>query len=112
MQQGTKRTLNLGPMLSRWLSLHGTGLRARPQSEKAAIMADVRRRPWPLVTAGTVRAVVHERLPLTEAMAAHRLLADGVAFGKVQIGRASCRERVWIRRAGVVWKERRSDEQR
>jgi len=27
--------------------------------------------------------VVHERLPLTEAMAAHRLLADGVAFGKV-----------------------------
>ncbi|HLS61989.1 MAG TPA: NAD(P)H-quinone oxidoreductase [Ruania sp.] len=83
MQKGTKGTLNLGPMLSRWLSLHGTGLRARPQSEKAAIMADVRRRPWPLVTAGTVRAVVHERLPLTEAMAAHRLLADGVAFGKV-----------------------------
>jgi len=83
MQKGTKGTLNLAPMLSRWLSLHGTALRARPQSEKAAIMADVRRRAWPLVAAGSVRAVVHERLPLTEAMEAHRLLADGVAFGKV-----------------------------
>ncbi len=83
MQKGTKGTLNLAPMLYRWLSLHGTALRARPQPEKAAIMADVRRRAWPLVTRGTVQAVVHERLPLTEAMAAHRLLADGVAFGKV-----------------------------
>ncbi len=83
MQKGTTGTLTLAPMLYRWLSLHGTALRARPQQEKGLIMADVRRRAWPLVTAGSVRPVVHARLPLTEAMAAHQLLADGVAFGKV-----------------------------
>ena len=83
MQKGTKGTLNLAPMLSRWLTLHGTVLRARPQHEKALMMTDVRRRAWPLVTGGSIRAVVHDRLPLTEAIQAHRLLADGVAFGKV-----------------------------
>lgn len=83
MQKGTKGTLNLAPLLAKWLTVHGTGLRGRPVAEKAAIIADVRRRVWPLVTAGTVRAVVHERLPLTQALEGHRLLADGVAFGKV-----------------------------
>lgn len=83
MQKGTKGTLNLARLLSKWLTVHGTGLRGRPAAEKAVIMADVRRRAWPLVCAHTVRAVVHERLPLTEAAEGHRLLADGVAFGKV-----------------------------
>ena len=83
MQKGTKGTLNLARLLAKWLTVHGTGLRGRPAAEKAAIIADVRRRAWPLVTDGTVRAVVHERLPLTEAAAGHGLLADGVAFGKV-----------------------------
>ncbi|HIZ35843.1 MAG TPA: NAD(P)H-quinone oxidoreductase [Candidatus Ruania gallistercoris] len=83
MQKGTKATVNLAPLLAKWLTVHGTGLRGRPAAEKAAIIADVRRRAWPLVCEGTVRAVIHERLPLTEAMAGHRFLADGVAFGKV-----------------------------
>lgn len=83
MQKGTTAELNLAPLLAKWLSVHGTGLRGRPAAEKAVIMADVRRRVWPLVCSGAVRAVVHERLPLTEAADGHRLLADGVAFGKV-----------------------------
>lgn len=83
MQKGTKAELNLAPLLAKWLTVHGTGLRGRPAAEKAAIMADVRRRAWPLVCDRTVRAVVQDRLPLTEAVEGHRLLADGVAFGKV-----------------------------
>ncbi|WP_147915705.1 NAD(P)H-quinone oxidoreductase [Ruania zhangjianzhongii] len=83
MQKGTKGTLNLARLLGKWLTVHGTGLRGRPAAEKAVIMADVRRRVWPLVCSATVGAVVHQRLPLTEAGEGHRLLADGVAFGKV-----------------------------
>src|SRR5699024_5219836 len=83
MQKGTKAEINLAPLLARWLTIHGTGLRGRPPAEKAIIMGDVARRVWPLVTDGTVRPVIHDRLPLGEAAEAHRLLADGEAFGKV-----------------------------
>lgn len=83
MQKGTKGTIDLGPVLYRWLTIHGTVLRGRPPAEKKAIMTDVTQRVWPLVTDSTVRPVIHDRLPLEQAGEAHRLLADGVAFGKV-----------------------------
>jgi len=83
MQKGTKAEIDLAPLLARWLTIHGTGLRGRPPAEKAIIMGDVARRVWPLVANGTVRPVIHDRLPLVEAAAAHRMLADGEAFGKV-----------------------------
>lgn len=83
MQKGTKGNIDLGPVLFRWLTIHGTILRGRQPAEKALIMGDVARRAWPLATDGTVRPVIHDQLPLEQASEAHRLLADGIAFGKV-----------------------------
>ncbi|WP_159621027.1 NAD(P)H-quinone oxidoreductase [Ruania rhizosphaerae] len=83
MQKGTTGELNLAPLLTRWLSIHGTVLRQRPPEQKTAILTDVGQRAWPLVTAGKVRPVVHARVPLAEASEAHRMMADGEVFGKV-----------------------------
>src|SRR5699024_8328398 len=73
MQKGTKAEINLAPLLARWLTIHGTGLRGRPPAEQAIIMGDVARRVWPLVTDGPARPVIHDRRPLGDAADARRL---------------------------------------
>ncbi|UFU03349.1 NAD(P)H-quinone oxidoreductase [Ruania suaedae] len=83
LQKGATGEMNLAGLLTRWLSVHGTVLRQRPREQKAAILADVRERAWPLVARGEVRPVVHARVPLAQAPEAHRMMADGEVFGKV-----------------------------
>jgi putative PIG3 family NAD(P)H quinone oxidoreductase len=83
MQQGTTGQLDLGPVLARWLSIHGTGLRRRPHEEKAAIIADLCERAWRYLDRGEVRPVIDAALPLADAAEAHRRMADGEVFGKV-----------------------------
>ena len=50
---------------------------------KALICRQVERNVWPWIHAGIVKPVIDRVLPLSEAAAAHTLLADGVATGKV-----------------------------
>jgi putative PIG3 family NAD(P)H quinone oxidoreductase len=83
LQRGTRAELDLGLLLARRASVIGTMLRSRPLPQKLAILAAVRSDAWPMVADGRVRPVIHARLPLDEAERAHRLLADGEAFGKV-----------------------------
>lgn len=83
MQKGTTGELDLGPLLAGWRSIHGTGLRRRPQQEKAAIVADLCERAWRYLDRGEVRPVVDASLPLADALEAHRRMADGEVFGKV-----------------------------
>jgi NADPH2:quinone reductase len=86
LQGGLKSELNLGTLLAKRASVAATSLRARPvhgADGKAAIVADVRERLWPLIEQGTVRPVVHTTLPLHEAAEAHRLLEAGGVFGKI-----------------------------
>ena len=63
--------------------MHATSLRARPASEKAAIVAAVREHVWPAVEAGEVRPVVDRVLPLDEAAQAHRVLESSAHIGKI-----------------------------
>lgn len=81
-QQGSSAELDLGLLMSKWATVTGTTLRARPHAERATIVAQVQEDVWPHVVAG-LRPVVHAVLPLDEAAEAHRLLASGEAFGKV-----------------------------
>lgn len=83
LQRGARASIDLGLLLARRLSVAGTSLRSRPADQKAAIMADVRDRLWPLVADGRVRPVVHARLPLDQAAQAHLLLDSGDVFGKL-----------------------------
>jgi NADPH:quinone reductase len=86
LQQGRRGELDLGLLLARRASIHGTTLRSRPLAEKAAIVAEVAAHVWPLVGAGpeaAIRPVVHEVIPLAQAAHAHELLAGGGVFGKL-----------------------------
>ncbi|MEU6641300.1 NAD(P)H-quinone oxidoreductase [Saccharomonospora sp. NPDC046836] len=83
LQGGVKGELNLGKLIAKRGSVAATTLRARPVAEKGEIVADVRERLWPLVADGSVRPVIGQVLPLAEAAAAHRMLAEGGVFGKI-----------------------------
>ncbi|MFD7459597.1 MULTISPECIES: NAD(P)H-quinone oxidoreductase [unclassified Streptomyces] len=83
MQGGVKGELNIGALLAKRAAISATSLRARPLSEKAAIVAAVREHVWPLLDAGHVRPVVDRELPMREAAAGHRLLEESGHVGKV-----------------------------
>jgi putative PIG3 family NAD(P)H quinone oxidoreductase len=83
MQGGTRAELDINALLRKRAQIIATSLRARPLPEKAAIVADVRERLWPMVEAGAVRPVVDRVLPLREAAAAHRAVEAGDHVGKI-----------------------------
>jgi putative PIG3 family NAD(P)H quinone oxidoreductase len=83
LQGGTAAELNLGALLTKRASIIATTLRSRPLAEKAAIVSAVREHVWPLIEAGAVRPVVHDRIPMPEAARAHRLVDSSDHIGKV-----------------------------
>ncbi|MFD8803953.1 NAD(P)H-quinone oxidoreductase [Streptomyces sp. NPDC059597] len=83
MQGGVKAELNIGALLMKRGAISATSLRARPLSEKAAIVAAVREHVWPLLASGVVRPVVDRELPMADAAEAHRVVEDSGHIGKV-----------------------------
>ncbi|CAO5190580.1 NADPH:quinone reductase [Frankia sp. AiPs1] len=83
MQGGVKGELNLSVLLGKRAAVHAASLRARPDTEKAAIIAGVRAEVWPAVGSGAIRPVIDRILPITEVAQAHRHVADLGHVGKV-----------------------------
>jgi putative PIG3 family NAD(P)H quinone oxidoreductase len=83
MQGGVRGELNVGTLLGKRCSVFGAGLRSRPLEQKAAIVADVRERLWPLVSEGAVKPVLGQVFPMSEAAAAHQAMHEGSVFGKI-----------------------------
>ena len=83
LQGGTKAELDISALLRKRVAVIGTTLRARPAEEKAVICAEVVDHVWPLVEDALVVPVIHERLPLDEVAAAHRLMDEGGNVGKI-----------------------------
>ncbi|MEQ3551173.1 NAD(P)H-quinone oxidoreductase [Pseudonocardia nematodicida] len=86
MQGGVKAELNIGALLAKRGHVSAMGLRGRPVKgphSKAEIVLGVRENVWPLLSAGTVRPVVFERYPMSDAAGAHRRLAEGGVVGKL-----------------------------
>ena len=83
MQGGTKTEINLGWLMQPRKSVSATTLRARPKEQKIAIVAEVAEQLWPAVISGDIRPIIHETMPLAEAVRAHQTLEDGANIGKV-----------------------------
>jgi putative PIG3 family NAD(P)H quinone oxidoreductase len=83
MQGGVKAELNLAKLVAKRAAVAGTGLRARPLVEKAAIVASVREHVWPLLESGVVKPVVDRAFPLPEVAEAHRLMESSTHIGKI-----------------------------
>ncbi|MBT8421865.1 MAG: zinc-binding dehydrogenase, partial [Gammaproteobacteria bacterium] len=80
---GAKGTLNLGLVLSKRLVITGSTLRARSPAEKQHIAAQLQQHVWPHIANGAIRPVVQAAFPLSEAAAAHTLLENNQASGKL-----------------------------
>ena len=86
-QGGNRAELDLGLLQSKRASIHATTLRNQPGPEKSAIVAAVIDQVWPLVSAGTVRPIIEERVPLADAAKGHRIVEEGGHTGKVLLVR-------------------------
>ncbi|MQA77299.1 MAG: zinc-binding dehydrogenase [Streptosporangiales bacterium] len=83
LQGGRTAELDLGALLAKRVAVIGVTLRGRPLEEKAAIVAAVRENVWPAVESGEVRPLIDRTVPMSDAAAAHRIVADSGHFGKV-----------------------------
>jgi putative PIG3 family NAD(P)H quinone oxidoreductase len=83
LQGGATAEIDLSALTRKRGQIIGTVLRARPAVEKAAIVAAVRERVWPLVESGAVRPVIDRVLPLCDAAEAHRVVDASQNVGKV-----------------------------
>lgn len=75
---GHRVDLHLGQVFTRALSIMGVG-RGSPGDMRELLR---------LVDLGRVRSIIHQRFPLQEAVAAHRLLESSTFFGKVVLNSA------------------------
>jgi putative PIG3 family NAD(P)H quinone oxidoreductase len=91
MQGGTSGELDLGQLMRKRASVHGSTLRSRPPADKAVIVAAVRDELWPLVSAGQIRPVIQTVLPLDQAAQAHRLMDGSAHVGKILLATAAAR---------------------
>jgi putative PIG3 family NAD(P)H quinone oxidoreductase len=87
LQKGRTAELDLGLVMAKRLTITGTGLRARPHEQKAAIVAAVRKELWPAIEDGRVTPVIDQVLPMSEAAEAHRLLEASGHIGKILLAR-------------------------
>ena len=83
LQGGARGELDLGALLSKRAAVHATSLRARPASEKAALVESVLAGVWPAIEAGEVRPVIDRVLPLESVAEAHRALEESNHIGKI-----------------------------
>ena len=99
MQGGTSGELDLGRLMQKRATVHGSTLRSRPLAEKAAIVTAVREGLWPLVGSGQVRPVIQTVLPLAQAASAHRLMESSEHVGKILLATATARRErgTWLR---------------
>ncbi|WP_025157308.1 NAD(P)H-quinone oxidoreductase [Leifsonia aquatica] len=83
VRDGAPAALDVGLLMRKRASLHGTTLRARPLAERREIVADVERRVWPLLSDRRLRPVVDAVFPLADAAQAHRRMESSAHLGKI-----------------------------
>lgn len=80
---GAKGELNLGALMGCRGRVMASTLRARPLEEKALTARALEKSVLPLVARGAVRVLVHETVPLADAVAAYDDFAAGGKLGKI-----------------------------
>lgn len=75
--------IQLPLVLAKRLKIIGSTLRARSIQSKAAIMSSMQENVWPRLESGEIEAVIDTVMSITDAAAAHDLVATDGTFGKV-----------------------------
>ena len=80
---GATTELALGPLMMKRQHVIGSTLRARSIEAKATVMAELQRRVWPEIEAGSIMPIIETVIPIEEAESAHKLIASNETIGKV-----------------------------
>jgi NADPH2:quinone reductase len=83
LMQGTKVEADFGQIQRKHLTVTGSTLRSRTVEQKAAIIAALKEKVWPLWAAGKLRVFTYKQFPLVEAAGAHRLMESSRHIGKI-----------------------------
>ena len=80
---GSRVETDFGLVQRKHLTVTGSTLRSRTVTQKAAIIAALKEKVWPLWAAGKLRPFTYRQFPLTEAAEAHRLMESSRHIGKI-----------------------------
>jgi putative PIG3 family NAD(P)H quinone oxidoreductase len=83
LMRGSRVEADFGVVQRKHLTITGSTLRPRPVAQKAAIIAALREKVWPLWAEGKLRPFTYQTFPLAEAAAAHRLMESSGHIGKI-----------------------------
>ncbi len=83
LMHGAKVEADFGLIQRKHLTVTGSTLRPRPVAQKAAIVAALREKAWPLWAQGKLRPCTYQTFPLAEAAEAHRLMELSRHIGKI-----------------------------
>lgn len=82
-QKGPKVEVDFRLVQARLLTLGATGLRARPDAEKAPIRDQLAREVWPLFETARLKPVTYRTLALSQAEFAHQIMHESRHIGKI-----------------------------
>ncbi|MBM9432265.1 zinc-binding dehydrogenase [Flaviflexus equikiangi] len=82
-QGGAEATINIGRLMVKRISIHGTTLRSRPIHEKEQILRAAAQFALPRFEDGRIRPIIARRFPLAEARQALDYVRGSRPFGKV-----------------------------
>ena len=80
---GVKGELNLGLLLAKRASIHGSVLRSRSPEEKAALTKSFAESMLPHFSTGALQPIIDATLPMSEVEEAHRRMDANETFGKL-----------------------------
>lgn len=80
---GVRGELNLGALLSKRASIHGSVLRSRSSVEKAELTASFAAQMLGRFASGQLEPIIDEVLPMAEIQAAHRRMEANETLGKL-----------------------------
>jgi NADPH:quinone reductase len=83
--EGGSATIDFRPVMMKRQTITGSTLRARPDSQKAAIAAALKERVWPLLASKKVKPVIHQTFALDQIVAAHQLMESSTHIGKIML---------------------------
>lgn len=83
--EGGQANIDFRPLMMKRQTITGSTLRARPDSQKAAIAVSLKEKVWPLLEAKKVRPVIHKTFALDEIVDAHKLMESSAHIGKIML---------------------------
>jgi putative PIG3 family NAD(P)H quinone oxidoreductase len=83
LMRGTRVEADFGLIQRKHLTVTGSTLRSRTVAQKAAIVAALREKVWPLWAQGKLRTCTYKQFPLAQASEAHRLMESSQHIGKI-----------------------------